>query len=156
MNPQMGMANSMGNLGQIGINNMMNQMGMMPMMPMMGMQKGPMTEEQKKQLRMQGYLMGKKMAEEKRKANAAKNPSPAPVQEAPVSGEINIKFNKGGSITEIKMDSSSMVAELINEYFSKSGSNQGTFNFNGRSLKPTDPDSLAEAGLKNNSQVNVS
>ena len=47
MNPQM-----------MGMNCMVNpQMNMMPNM-MMTMPRIPMTEEQKKQLRMQGYLMG--------------------------------------------------------------------------------------------------
>ena len=151
MNPQM-----LNSMGQLGMNQMMmNQMGMMPgMMPMM---KAPMTEEQKKQLRMQGYLMGKQMAEAKKKANAAKNPAPTPaVQEGPATGELNIKFNKGGSITNIKMDAESMVAELINEYFTKTGTQSGTFKFGANTLLPSDTSTLAEAGLKNNSEITVS
>jgi len=112
-----------------------------------------MTEEEKKQLRMQGYLMGKKMAEEKKKNMA---PKQAPVvQEGPATGEISIKFNKGGSITTIKMDASSMVAEAINEYFEKSKTKAGTFTFNGQQLNPMDATTLAEAGFKNGSQVTV-
>ena len=151
MNPQMMgmnpmMMNSMGPMG-------MNAMMMPNMMPMMNMQKKPMTEEEKKQLRMQGYLMGKKMAEEKKKNMA---PKQAPVvQEGPVTGEISIKFNKGGSITTIKMDAGSMVAEAINEYFEKSKTKAGTFTFNGQQLNPMDPTTLAEAGFKNGSQVTV-
>jgi hypothetical protein len=179
MNPQMGgnnMSNSMGSLSlsnpmmnqmslnpqMMGMNPMMmNSMGpmgmnamMMPnMMPMMNMQKQPLTEEQKKQLRMQGYLLGKKMAEEKKKNQA---PKQAPVvQQGPATGEISIKFNKGGSVTTIKMDAASMVAEAINEYFEKTKTKAGTFKFNGQQLDPMDATSLADAGFNNGSEVTV-
>ena len=152
MNPQM--LNSMGPMGMNQM--MMNQMGM-GMMPMMGMQKMPLTEEQKRILREQGYKIGKQMAEAQKKANAAKNPAPAPaVPEGPATGELTIKFKKGGSVTTIKMDAESMVAELINEYFTKTSTQSGTFKFGGNTLAPTDTSTLAEAGLKNNSEITVS
>ena len=157
MNNQMGMNQMfMNSMGPMGMNNMMANMAMMQgMMPQM--QKAPMTEEQKKQLRMQGYLMGKKMAEERKKRNAANNPNPTPtVQEGPATGELSIKFKKGGSVTTIKMDAGSMVAELINEYFLKSHTTSGTFKYNNNALDPNDTSSLAEAGLKNNSEISVS
>ena len=150
------MSNSAGSLQ---MNAMMNNMGMMPNMMagmmMMGMKKAPMTEEQKKQLRMQGYLMGKKMAEERKKQNAAKNPTAPPTEEGPATGELSIKFNKGGSETIIKMNADSMVAELIDEYCRKVNIKTGTFKFNGNDLNPQDPSSLAEVGLKNNSVITV-
>ena len=106
---------------------------------------------------MQGYLIGKKMAEEKRKQNQANNPTPPPtVQEGPATGELKIKFNKNGTNTEIKMNADKMVAELINEYFVKTNTQSGTFSFNGNNLSPSDTNSLAETGLKDGSQINVS
>ena len=117
------------------------------------MKKKPMTEEQKKQLRMQGYLMGKKMAEE-RKKNQAPQQTPA-VEEGPATGEITIKFKKGGSVTNIKMDAGSMIAELINEYCEKVNTKTGTFTFNGQALSPMDTSTLSEAGFKNNSEITV-
>ena len=81
MNPQM-----------MGMNCMVNpQMNMMPNM-MMNMPRIPMTEEQKKQLRMQGYLMGKKMAEERRKSQAPKT-SPV-VEDKPTTVETYCKIQK--------------------------------------------------------------
>ena len=157
MNNQMGMNPMMMNtMGPTGMNNMMFNMGMMPgMMPQM--QRTPLTEEQKKQLRYQGYLLGKKMAEERRKKNAANNPVPTPtVEEAPATGELTIKFKKGGSVTTIKMDAGSMVAELINEYFEKTHTNSGNFKYNNNNLSPNDTSTLAEAGLKNNAEITVS
>ena len=71
-------------------------------------------------------------------------------------GEINVKFNKKGKIINIKMDSDSMVAELINEYFVKSGINSGSFKFNNKTLSPFDTETLYEIGLKNNSEIIVS
>ena len=71
-------------------------------------------------------------------------------------GEINVKFNKKGKIINIKMDSDSMVAELINEYFVKSGINSGSFKFNNKTLSPCDTETLYEIGLKNNSEIIVS
>ena len=101
--------------------------------------------------------MGKKMAEERRKAQAAANPVPSPAaQEAPATGELNIKFNKNGTITNVKMKADEMIANLLNEYFVKSGTTNGTFKFQGQVLAPTDVSSLAEKGLKNNSEIIVS
>ena len=157
MNNQMGMNPMMMNtMGPMGMNNMMFNMGMMPgMMPQM--QRTPLTEEQKKQLRYQGYLLGKKMAEERRKKNAANNPVPTPtVEEGPATGELTIKFKKGGSVTTIKMDAGSMIAELINEYFEKTHTNSGNFKYNNNNLSPNDTSTLAEAGLKNNAEITVS
>ena len=155
MNNQMGMNQMfMNSMGPMGMNNMMANMAMMQ--GMMQMQKAPMTEEQKKQLRMQGYLMGKKMAEERKKQNAANNPNPTPtVQEGPATGELTIKFKKGGSVTTIKMDAGSMVAELINEYFVKSHTTAGKFKYNNIELSISDTSTLAEAGLKNNAEISV-
>ena len=157
---QMGMNPQMGQMGMMGMNPQMGQMGMMPgmmgMMPgMMGMQKQPLTEEQKKQIKMQGYLMGKKMAEE-RKKNQQKKQKPAPATPAPATGEITVKFKKGGSVTDVKLDVKSMVAELLDSYFKKSGTTNGTFKFNGNTLSPMDTSSLADVGLNNNSEIIVS
>ena len=49
-----------------------------------------------------------------------------------------------------------MVAELLNEYFTKSGTTNGTFKFNGNTLSPMDTSSLADAGLNNGSEIIVS
>ena len=49
-----------------------------------------------------------------------------------------------------------MVAELIDEYFKKSNSKNGTFKFANNTLSPSDVSSLAEIGLKNNSEITVS
>ena len=49
-----------------------------------------------------------------------------------------------------------MVADLLNEYFVKTNTKAGTFTFNGQKLNPTDINTLAEAGLKNNSEITVS
>ena len=151
INPQMAMINSM---GPMGMNQMMNQMAMMQMM---AMNKQPMTEQQKQEARMKGYLMGKKMAEERRKSQAPANPAPTPaVEEGPATGELTIKFKKNGTTTTIKKDAGEMVADLLNEYFVKTNTKAGKFIFNGKELKPTDINTLAEAGLKNNSEITVS
>ena len=116
-----------------------------------------MTEQEKQNARMQGYLMGKKMAEERRKAQAAANPAPNPtVQEGRATGELNIKFNKNGTITNIKKQADDMIADLLNEYFVKTGTNSGTFKFQGTVLSTSDITSLADKGLKNNSEIIVS
>jgi len=44
-----------------------------------------------------------------------------------------------------------MVAILIDEFFKKSGTKNGNFMFNGNTLSPSDSNTLAEAGLRNNS-----
>ena len=99
--------------------------------------------------------MGKKMAEE-RKKNQQKKQKPAPATPAPATGEITVKFKKGGSVTDVKLDVKSMVAELLDSYFKKSGTTNGTFKFNGNTLSPMDTSSLADVGLNNNSEIIVS
>ena len=79
-----------------------------------------------------------------------------PLLEPAIKGEITIKFNKNGDIIKIKMDERLMVAELLNEYFKKTNTMKCHFQFNEKTLKPCDTDSLAEAGLKNNSEIIVS
>ena len=135
---------------------MMNGMNPWMMYQMMLMNKPPLTEQQKIEARMRGYLEGKRMAKERLASMAAANPVPNPVeQEGPITGELKIKFNKNGTITYIKMNSDEMVADLINEYFIKTGTQSGTFKFNGNELSPTDFASLAEKGLRNNSEIIV-
>ena len=70
--------------------------------------------------------------------------------------KINIKFNKNGKITYIKMRDDEMVAELINEYFVRTNAVIGIFKFNNRNLSPGDTSSLWEIGLKDNSEIIVS
>ena len=156
INPQMPMVNGM---GPMCMNQMMNPMLMMNpwmMYQMMLMNKAPLTEQQKQNLRMQGYLKGKEMAKKMLAAKAAANIAPAPiVKESPVTGELKIKFNKNGNITIIKMNADDMVAELLNEYFVKTGTKTGNFKFNGNILSPSDITSLADKGLKNNSEIIV-
>ena len=76
---------------------------------------------------------------------------PAPVLEP--SGKINIKFNDGKNLVNIKMDDKDIVAELINEYFEKTKEKNRTFIFNKEELSPMDTNSLYEVGLKNNSVI---
>ena len=80
----------------------------------------------------------------------ASAPTPSMVQQ-PAKGELNIKFNKRGQIINIKIDADEMVAILIDEFFKKSGTKNGNFMFNGNTLSPSDSNTLAEAGLRNNS-----
>ena len=82
---------------------------------------------------------------------------PAPVLESfPLpSGKINIKFNDGKNLVNIKMDDKDMVAELINEYFEKTKEKKRLFIFNKKELSPMDTNSLYEVGLKNNSVIYV-
>ena len=54
------------------------------------------------------------------------------------------------------MKANSMVAELIDAYFHKTHTQNGTFNFQGNTFTPTTPFTLAEAGLTNNSEIIVS
>ena len=70
--------------------------------------------------------------------------------------EINIKFNKNGKITYIKMRDDEMVAELINEYFVRTNTENGNFKFNNRNLSYSDISLLYEVGLKDNSEIIVS
>ena len=139
---------------------MMNPCMMNPcMMPFMQIRKPPLTEEQKKNLRYMGYLMGKKMAQERKKTIEAQTPKnnvnyscPPPI----AKGNITIKFRKGGVVTSIKMDAESLVAELLDAYFHKTGTNKGNFNFQGNKLSPNDSSTLNEAGLRNGSEIIVS
>ena len=54
------------------------------------------------------------------------------------------------------MKNDNMVAELLNEYFIKTNTKNGNFNFNGYTLFPNDIATLFESGLKNNSEIIVS
>ena len=131
------------------------------MMGGMNMQNN-MTPEQlkqwKQQQRYQGYLMGKKMAEERRKkqqgsAPAKTNNNTAPANATP--GELSIKFKKGGSTQTIKMKSDSMIAELLSEYYEKT-KNQGTFKYKGKELSIDDCSSLADNGMQDGDEIIVS
>ena len=147
---------------------MMNP-GMMPMMnpgmmmPIMnpGMMpfkiKRQLTEDEKRKLRIQGYLEGKRLALERKKQLDAQKPKiNIPQNNQPLKGNITVKFNKGGNITRITMDVEKMVAELLDEYFRKTGTQNGNFNFQGNALTINDASSLSEAGLKNGSVIIVS
>ena len=134
-NPQMnpGMMNpGMMNPGMMNPN-MMNPGMMNPgMMPGM-MPKAPLNEEQKRQLRIMGYEMGKKMALEKKKSLEAQKPkivnTPVNNQPQPAKGNITVNFKKGGSVTKVTKDAESMVAELIDDYFHKTNTNNGLILF---------------------------
>ena len=88
---------------------MMNP-GMMPMMnpgmmmPIMnpGMMpfkiKRQLTEDEKRKLRIQGYLEGKRLALERKKQLEAQKPKiNIPQNNQPLKGNITVKFNKGGN-----------------------------------------------------------
>ena len=142
--------------------------GMMPgMIPGMNhafipMKKPPLTEEQKRKIRYQGYLEGKKRALEKKKTLEAQNPkvnmsnNNQSQQPQPTNGEITVRFKKGSTITKIKMKADSMVAELIDAYFHKTKTKNGNFKFQGNTFTPTTPFTLTEAGLTDNSEIVVS
>ena len=137
----------------MGMNCMVNpQMNMMPNM-MMNMPRIPMTEEQKKQLRMQGYLMGKKWQKKEEKAKLLKHPQSLKINLP--RQRLTVKFKKGGSVITIKMDAIEMVADILNEYFVKSNTQNGTFTYNGQNLSPMDTRLLSEAGFKNNCEIIV-
>ena len=145
--------------------NQMKSMGfnpcmMPPMNPFMMQNKNrPLTEEEQKQIRINGYLFGKWWAEQMNKCKKAQNPQKInqPVQNTqPAKGNITIKFKKGNNVINITQNANNMVAELINEYFEKSHTTNGNFNFNGNTLLSNDPSSLAEVGLQNGSVINVS
>ena len=68
--------------------------------------------------------------------------------------EIKIKFNKRGSITEIKMKAGSMIAELLLEYYEKTGE-QGPFKYKGNTLKPDDCSNLLDNGMQNGDEIIV-
>jgi len=70
-----------------------------------------------------------------------------------IEKEITIKCNNHGNIIQIKMNNTSMVAELINEYLEKTKLKNGTFKFNGHILEEFDTTSLIDAGLKDNSEI---
>ena len=112
----------------------------------------------------EGYKMGKMMAQLMKKQKEQQNKNKPQNNSSNIQNnttgnignkKITIDFNKGGTITKIKMNSDAMVAELINEYFQKSGTTNGTFNFNGNYLQPDDCTPLNEAGLKNGDQIIV-
>ena len=119
-----------------------------------------MTKEQielhKQQMRYQGYLAGKKMAEEKKRREQGNNPQIAStgMEQANNGGEITIRFNKGGSIKNIKMNSESMVAELIDVYCQQTN-NRGTFQYKGTTLNPEDCSSLSAIGMRNGDEIIV-
>ena len=48
-----------------------------------------------------------------------------------------------------------MVADILNEYFVKSNTQNGTFTYNGQNLSPMDTRLLSEAGFKNNCEIIV-
>ena len=119
----------------------------------------PLTEEQKRQIKINGYLVGKQMALQMRKSKQSKMPPKkvmTPKINHPANDFINIQFKKGASTINIKMKSDEMVADLLNEYFVKSHTTNGKFNFNGNILLPTDVSSLSQVGLKNGSIIYVS
>ena len=181
MNPMMGI-NPMNPM--MGINPMNPMMGINPMNPMMGMDlmmmgmnplmqgMNPMVmggakmtkeqrEEYKRYLRYQGYLAGKRMAEEKKRREKGNNPTAneeAPqVNNIPVNtnSEITIKFIKAGNTTQIRMKNNSMIAELLNKYSEKTG-NTGNFSYKGSPLSITDCTTLFEKGMQNGDQIIVS
>ena len=181
MNPMMGM-NPINPMMGIGMNPMMGMNPMNPMMmginPMMGMGMNPMVmgggmgmnmnmmnkkqkEEYKKYLRYQGYLAGKRMAEEKKRREKVNNPTAnlevPEVNNTPVNSnsEITIKFIKAGNTTNIKMKANCMIAELLNKYSVKTG-NTGNFNYKGSNLDINDCSTLIEKGMKNGDQITVS
>ena len=139
---------------------MMNPGMMMPIMNpgMMPFKiKRQLTEDEKRKLRIQGYLEGKRLALERKKQLDAQKPKiNIPQNNQPLKGNITVKFNKGGNITRITMDVEKMVAELLDEYFRKTGTQNGNFNFQGNALTINDASSLSEAGLKNGSVIIVS
>ena len=71
------------------------------------------------------------------------------------NADITIKFNNNGKIFEIKMPNDFMVAELIEEYWSRTRTIYCTFIFNNEILSPMDTSILSEAGLRNNSEIIV-
>ena len=153
--------NDMSKMNQMmGINSLQMGMGMNPMM-MVNM--NMMTPEQKNKYkqwqRYMGYLYGKKMAQEKKKKEQALNPQNNVSNPSECStnndGEITVEFNKAGTITKIKMDSKEMVADLINEFFLKTNTNNGTFKFNDQTLSPSDFNSLKDIGLRDGSKITV-
>ena len=116
----------------------------------------PLTEEQKRQIKINGYLIGKQMALQMKQSKKQQKKVISPTINQPDTGIISIQFKKGTSTINIKMKSDEMVADLLNEYFVKSHTTNGKFNFNGNILLPTDVSSLSQVGLKNGSIIYVS
>ena len=164
MNPGMMQGMNPGMMKRMNSGMMMPMMNPGMMMPMMnpGMMmpfklKRQLTEDEKRKLRIQGYLEGKRLALERKKQLDAQKPKiNIPQNNQPLKGNITVKFNKGGNITRITMDVEKMVAELLDEYFRKTGTQNGNFNFQGNALTINDASSLSEAGLKNGSVIIVS
>ena len=164
MNPGMMQGMNPGMMKRMNSGMMMPMMNPGMMMPIMnqGMMmpfklKRQLTEDEKRKLRIQGYLEGKRLALERKKQLDAQKPKiNIPQNNQPLKGNITVKFNKGGNITRITMDVEKMVAELLDEYFRKTGTQNGNFNFQGNALTINDASSLSEAGLKNGSVIIVS
>jgi len=164
MNPGMMQGMNTGMMKRMNSGMMMPMMNPGMMMPIMnpGMMmpfklKRQLTEDEKRKLRIQGYLEGKRLALERKKQLDAQKPKiNIPQNNQPLKGNITVKFNKGGNITRITMDVEKMVAELLDEYFRKTGTQNGNFNFQGNALTINDASSLSEAGLKNGSVIIVS
>jgi hypothetical protein len=164
MNPGMMQGMNPGMMKRMNSGMMMPMMNPGMMMPIMnpGMMmpfklKRQLTEDEKRKLRIQGYLEGKRLAlERKKKLEAQKPKINIPQNNQPLKGNITVKFKKGGNITRITMDVEKMVAELLDEYFRKTGTQNGNFNFQGNALTINDASSLSEAGLKNGSEIIVS
>ena len=162
MNPGMGMGMNpgMSGMGMTGMNpGMMNPMalggGFNPM-AMQSQMTPAQLEELKKQRRYQGYLMGKKLAEEKKKAQGKSTETSSDNVSTPISPEteIKIKFNKSGSVEEVKMKAGSMIAELLSEYYEKT-KHQGPFKYKGNTLKSDDCSTLLDIGMKNCDEITV-
>ena len=68
--------------------------------------------------------------------------------------EITIKFNKLGSITEMKMKAGTMIAELIAEYCEKT-KDEGPFKYKGTILNPDDCSLLLDYGMQNGDEIIV-
>ena len=120
--------------------------------------KRQLTEEQKKQLRINGYLVGKQMALQMRKSKQSKMPPKkvmTPKINHPANDFINIQFKKGASTINIKKKADDMVADLLNDYFVKSHTTNGTFKYKGNILSPTDVTSLVQADLQNGAIIYV-
>ena len=116
----------------------------------------PLTEEQKRQIKINGYLVGKQMALQMKQSKKQQKKVISPPINQSATGIISIQFKKGTSTINITMKSDEMVADLLNEYFVKSHTTNGKFNFNGNILLPTDVSSLSQVGLKNGSIIYVS
>ena len=141
----------------------------------------PMTKEEQEKFnqeqRIQGYLFAKeylKMLKEQEQKSKGKSEKPqndssnnnknstakdtkdASDAEKTENNKIIIKFNKGGTITEIEIGNDAGVFELINEYFIKSNTQSGTFKFKENNLSPSDWSTLNEIGLKNGDEIMVS